>query len=270
MTAPAPAPGAGEVHRAILIVALLAMWEIATRFAASLFFPPPSVIAADMLRLWLSGPASAAFLTKSVWADLAPSLGRMLAGWSIAVAVGISAGAAIGLSRRIAQFVNPVLQFIRSTPSPALVPIFLLLFGTGATMRIMLIAFGSVWPILLNTIDGVREVDAVQVETARAFSFPRRGLLLYVVLPSAMPRVLAGMRIAIGLALILMVVSELFASTNGIGYLIGAAQRTFLLPDMWSGIVLLGLLGYLLNSVFVFFESFVLVWHRASHRGDLR
>ena len=261
---------AALLHRGILIAALLAAWEAAARAASSLFFPPPSVIGADMLHLWLSGPPSALFLTKSVWADLIPSLGRMTAGWAIAVVVGTCLGVVIGRSRRIAQLVNPVLQFTRSTPGPALVPVFLLLLGTGTTMRIALIAFGSVWPILLNTIDGVREVDPIQVDTARAFSFPRRALLLHVVLPSAMPRMFAGMRVAIGLALILMVVSELFASTNGIGYLIGAAQRTFLLPDLWSGMVLLGLLGYLLNVLFVFFENHLLRWHRGSRQGEAR
>lgn len=259
----------GLLQRFVLIAALLTTWEIVTRLADSLFFPPPSVIAADMLRLWLSGQPSTAFLTNSVWVDLLPSLGRMIAGCLIAAIIGTCAGVVIGRSRRVSQLVNPVLQFARSTPGPALVPIFLLLFGTGTTMRLMLIAFGSVWPILLNTIDGVREVDPIQVETARVFSLPRQALLLHVVLPSAMPRIFSGMRVAIGLALILMVISELFASTNGIGYLIGAAQRTFLLPDLWSGIVLLGLLGYVLNFLFVVLENSALRWHRAARQRDV-
>jgi ABC-type nitrate/sulfonate/bicarbonate transport system permease component len=257
-------------RRWALALLLIVAWEIATRLAPALFFPPPSVIVADMARLWLSGPPSQLFLTPSVWKDILPSLERMLAGWAIAVLCGTSAGVIISHSRTIARLVNPMLQFARSTPGPALVPIFLLLLGTGTTMRIMLIAFGSVWPILLNTIEGVREVDAIQIETARAFSLPRRARLWHVVLPSALPRIFAGMRIAIGISLILMVVSELVAATNGIGNMIGAAQRTFLLPDLWSGIVLLGLIGYLLSTVFVALERRILGWHRGARQRDVQ
>ena len=131
-------------------------------------------------------------------------------------------------------------------------------------MRIVLIAFGSVWPVLLNTIEGTRTVDPLQLDTASAFRLPRRARLFRVILPAAMPKIFAGMRVSLSLAVILMVVSELVASTNGIGYRILNSQIMFLLTDMWCGIVLLAILGYLLNAIFVKVEGHVLGWHRGA------
>jgi ABC-type nitrate/sulfonate/bicarbonate transport system permease component len=247
---------------------LLVAWQLIAARMHSLFFPPPSEIFSQMRVLWLSGPPQHAFLTNAVNKDIVPSLFRMFSGWGIASIVGIVVGILIGRSRVLAQFVNPTLQFVRSTPGPALVPVFLLLFGTGSTMRIALIAFGSVWPVLLNTIDGVRSVDAVQLETARAFALPRFAQLRHIIIPSALPRIFAGMRVAISLALILMVVSELVASTDGIGHAIVGAQHAYLLPDMWAGIVLVGLLGYALNGAFVAAEHHALFWHRGLRQRE--
>jgi ABC-type nitrate/sulfonate/bicarbonate transport system permease component len=253
-----------------LLVLLVVLWQLGASAAHSLFFPPPSEIVAHIRALWLSGPADHLFLTRAVGKDIVPSLERTFLGWSIAVVAGIVAGVAIGRSRALSQFVNPTLQFIRSTPGPALVPVFLLLLGTGSTMRVALIAFGSVWPVLLNTIDGVRSVDAVQLDTARAFSLPPLARLRHIVVPAALPRIFAGMRVAIALSLILMVVSELVASTDGIGHAISDAQHAFLLPDMWAGIVLIGFLGYALNAIFVAVEHRVLFWHRGARQREPR
>jgi ABC-type nitrate/sulfonate/bicarbonate transport system permease component len=136
--------------------------------------------------------------------------------------------------------------------------------GTESTMRIVLIAFGSLWPILLNTIEGIRTVDPVQLDTARVFGLPRPARLWRIILPAAMPKIFAGMRVSLALAVILMVVSELVASTSGIGYRIQNAQIMFLLTDMWCGIVLLALLGYTLNWLFLKLEDRALNWHRGA------
>ena len=145
-----------------------------------------------------------------------------------------------------------------------MIPVFIILLGTESTMRVTLIAFGSVWPILLNTIEGTRTVDPLQLDTAQAFRLPRYARLWRIVLPAAMPKIFAGMRVSLSLAVILMVVSELVASTNGIGYRIQNAQIMFLLTDMWCGIVLLALLGYTLNWLFLKFEDQALGWHRGA------
>lgn len=250
--------------RYALGIALVIVWEYAARRAGSIFFPPPSEILQGAAALWLSGPPSRLFLSDGVFHDILPSLLRVLAGWSLAVAVGVLLGILIGRSPNLSDFVNPTLQFLRAVPGPALIPVFILLLGTESTMRVTLIAFGSVWPILLNTIEGTRTVDPLQLDTAQAFRLPRHARLRRIVLPAAMPKIFAGMRVSLSLAVILMVVSELVASTNGIGYRIQNAQIMFLLTDMWCGIVLLALLGYTLNWLFLKFEDRVLGWHRGA------
>ena len=133
-------------------------------------------------------------------------------------------------------------------------------------MRVILIAYGSVWPVLLNTIEGVRTVDPMQIDTARAFRLPRTARLTRVILPAAMPKIFTGVRISLSLAIILMVVSELVASTNGIGYRILNSQIMLLLTDMWCGILLLALLGLTLNAAFQQIERYALHWHRGARQ----
>lgn len=250
--------------RWVLGVGLIILWQIFAARAGSIFFPPPTEIAKRAAELWLSGPPSRLFLGDGVFQDILPSLFRLLAGWSLALAFGIALGTLIGRSRQLSELLDPSLQFLRSIPGPALVPVFILLLGTESTMRIVLIAFGSVWPVLLNTIEGTRTVDPVQLDTASAFRLPRHALLWRIVLPAAMPKIFAGIRISLALAVILMVVSELVASTNGIGYRIQNAQIMFLLTDMWCGIVLLAFIGYTLNRLFLKIEHSMLDWHRGA------
>jgi ABC-type nitrate/sulfonate/bicarbonate transport system permease component len=195
-----------------------------------------------------------------------PSVSRALAGWGLAAAAGVTLGVLIGRSRFFSDLLDPSLQFLRSVPGPALIPVFIILLGTETTMRLVLIAFGCVWPILLNTIEGVRTVDPVQLDTAYTFRLPRFARLLRIVLPAAMPKIFAGLRVSLSLAVILMVVSELVASTNGIGYRILNAQIMLLPKDMWCGILLLALLGYALNLIFSKFEQRILHWHRGARQ----
>ena len=245
-------------------IALVIVWEYAARKAGSIFFPAPSEILHRAATLWLSGPPQRLFLSDSVFQDVIPSLFRLLGGWALAVLIGVPLGILIGRSRNLWDLVNPALQFLRAIPGPALIPIFIILLGTESTMRVTLIAFGSVWPILLNTIEGTRTVDPVQLDTVQTFRIPRHARLWRIVLPAALPKIFAGMRVSLALAVILMVVSELVASTSGIGYRIQNAQIMFLLTDMWCGIVLLALIGYTLNWLFLKFEGRVLGWHRGA------
>jgi ABC-type nitrate/sulfonate/bicarbonate transport system permease component len=245
-------------------ICLITLWQYYAMRAGSIFFPPPTEIARRAVELWFSGPPSRLFLGEQVFRDVVPSLLRLLAGWGLAVIFGIAFGTLIGRSQKISELLDPSLQFLRAVPGPALVPVFLLLLGTESTMRIVLIAFGSIWPILLNTIEGTRTVDPIQLDTASAFRLPRRARLFRIVLPAAMPKIFAGIRVSLSLAVILMVVSELVASTNGIGYRILNAQIMFLLTDMWCGIVLLAVIGYTLNVLFLKVEANVLNWHRGA------
>jgi ABC-type nitrate/sulfonate/bicarbonate transport system permease component len=131
-------------------------------------------------------------------------------------------------------------------------------------MKVLIIVLGSVWPILLNTIDGVRGVDREKLEMARAYDIPRAARIREIVIPATLPRVVTGMRTSMSIAIILMVVSEMVASRNGVGYFVLESQRRFAISDMWAGILLLGIIGYVSNFLFVRAERRMLHWHHAS------
>jgi len=128
-------------------------------------------------------------------------------------------------------------------------------------MKVVVIVIGSVWPILLNTIEGVRATDSVMTETARSFALRPAERLRFLTLPSASPRIMAGVRQSLSIALILMVISEMFYSSSGLGFKIVYFQRNYLIAEMWSGILLLGLIGILLAAIFSVVERRVLRWY---------
>ena len=241
----------------VLLVALVG-WEVATRAADSTFFPPPTVIGGALWRTWFSGPATHLFLSDLAVANLGPSLGRALGGWVIAVVVGGAAGLALGRSPRALEVAGPLLAFVRAVPPPLLVPVFLVWFSLGAEMQVATIVVGVVWPVLLGSVDGARSVHPVQAETARAFRTPRARWVVGVVLPAALPKVFAGMRVSLSLALILMVISELVGTSEGLGLQLAVAQRRFDFLTMWTAVVLLAVLGHLLDAGLVAVEHRVL------------
>ncbi|PRX50272.1 ABC-type nitrate/sulfonate/bicarbonate transport system permease component [Prauserella shujinwangii] len=254
----------GFLRRWSLFLGLVVLWELATRLANDPFFPPPTTILQKIGELWFSGPVSRLFLTDDVYVDILPSLGRVLGGWSIAVVLGVGLGTALGRSRTGMDYVGPLFAFMRAIPPPTLIPVFLVLLSIGTTMKLTTIVFGSVWPILLNTVDGVRSVNATQRDTARSFRTPQRYWITLVVLPAALPKIFAGLRLSLSIALILMVVSEMVGVTDGIGFELIFSQQRFDFPAMWSWIVLLGALGYGLNALLLAVERRMLGWQQTS------
>ena len=248
--------------RLVVIAAVVAAWQLGTQAADSPFFLPPSQIVPAMYHQWFSGPAGHLWLTPDATANLLPSLGRILAGWLIAAVAGIALGAAIGRLPLLADLTEPVVHFARAVPPPALVPVFLFVFNIGTPMEVAAIIFGVIWPVLLNSIDGARHVHPGHLETARAFRLPPATRLLRIILPSAAPKILAGLRLSLALALVMMIVSEFVGSTNGIGNEMLKDQSLFDVPGMWDVIVLLGLLGMILNGAFSLVERRVLAWER--------
>lgn len=216
------------------------------------FYPDPLTVGRAFTDSWV-GPTFAE--------EVLPSLYRLGIGIIASIAIGVAAGTVIGLVPWLRELTGPVLEFFRAIPPPALIPIVMLLLGITDTMKIAVIVSGAVWPILLNTIDGVRSTDSVMTETAHAFRITWWQRLWFLVLPAASPRIMTGVRQGLSVALILMVISEMFASSSGLGYRIVYFQRNFLIAESWGGIVLLGLIGVLLAVVFGFVERRVLRWY---------
>ncbi|MFI9551490.1 ABC transporter permease [Nonomuraea endophytica] len=240
------------MRRWALIVVVVAAWEVATALAGSPFFPRPSVIAVRMHQQWLSGDGAAL-------RDIAPTLVRVFAGLALAAVTGILLGVVIGLSARVHDYLDGVLQFLRTIPPPAVVTVFVVVFGFGLRMQLAFIVFSVVWPILLNTADGVRSVEPLYLDTGRVFKLSKAELLTRVVLPAALPKVFAGLRLALSLALIVTVFAELLPGTrDGIGFHLTESYARFDLPGMWAGLTLLGLFGAAFNELFVLAERRVL------------
>jgi ABC-type nitrate/sulfonate/bicarbonate transport system permease component len=234
-------------------VLAVAVWWWTSSASTSPYFPP----LADVLQAFRS-----TWLFSHVPTDVVPSLARMAAGYSISVVAGISLGMLLGMAPLAARALGPPLELVRAVPPPALIPVAILVFGIQNEMKVFVIVVGCIWPILLNTIDGVRGVEPTLLDVARSYGLTRAQRWGRIVLPAALPQVFSGLRSGLSIALILMVISEMVASTNGIGYFVLDAQRTFAIAGMWSGIILLGLLGYTLNGILVLVERRVLRWHR--------
>jgi ABC-type nitrate/sulfonate/bicarbonate transport system permease component len=250
----------GVVQQWAVFVVFVVVWELAARAGDSPFFPPPSTIAVKLWTTWFGGPVGHVFLSAFGVQNLVPSVVRMLGSWAIAAVVGVAIGIALGRSPVARDYLGPLFAFFRAIPPPVLAPVFLLLFSLGTPMQVATIVFGVIWPIILNATDGARTIDPTQYETARAFRLPRRQWVLGVVLPAAMPKIFAGLRVSLSLALILMVISELLGATEGIGFQLNSAKSTFDFPGMWAIVVLLGVLGYLFNTILLAVERRVLRW----------
>lgn len=235
-----------------LPVLLLVIWGVSATIASPKFFPAPWTIWDAFVRTWI-GPA--------FFSDVIPSLARLVLGIVLAVVLGIAAGAVIGRVQWLRELVSPVLEFFRAIPPPAMIPIIAVLLGATDTMKVFVIVIGSIWPVLLNTVDGVKSTDSVMQETSRSFALTRWEKIRYLILPAASPRIMAGVRQTLSIALILMVISEMFLSASGLGYQIVFFQRNYLIAEMWSGIVLLGLIGIALAVVFGLAEKRVLAWY---------
>ncbi len=242
-----------------LPIVILVAWWFASAESTNFFFPPLSKILDSLVEEWF-GPR--------LLDDVVPSLYRLAAGFAVATVVSLALGVLIGTSRTVRGILEPVLEFFRAIPPPVLVPIFILFFGIGDTMKVVVIAFGCMWPTLLNTVEGVRAVDEVLSDTGRVYGISGAARLRSLVLPSASPQIFAGLRQGLSVAIILMVISELFTASNGLGFAVVQAQRSFAIAETWAGMLMLGLLGFLLAVLFRIVENRQLAWYHGLRRAQ--
>ena len=238
---------------------LFVIWWVASANSNSFYFPPLKDILATIGPTWFGDR-----LTQ----DVIPSLVRLLVGYLIAGVLGIALGVITGMHRSVRAFFEPVLEFLRAIPPPVLVPVLILFFGIGSMMKVLVIATGCIWPVLLNTVEGVRAVDSLQLDTCRSYRISSWTKLSRVILPAASPQIITGLRQALSIGIILMVISEMFAANSGLGFTIVQFQRSFAIPEMWGGIIVLGVLGFLLAALFGLVERRVLRWYYGLRRAQ--
>jgi sulfonate transport system permease protein len=237
-----------------LPVALIVWWWYGPS-PQSLYFPPLWVIGDAFNREWLGSGGH------QLSTDLVPSLWHVAAGYAIAVVAGVAIALLLSSVKVLYDASLPLITFFRGLPSPALIPALLLIFGLGGGFKVAIIAFGSMWPVLLNAYDGFQSINSVQRETARSYHLGTLRQIFMLRLPAASPQIMAGARVALQVAILLMVASEFLAATQGVGYAISVAQSNFDTPGVWSGMLLLGVVGIVLNALFVLAERGILYWH---------
>lgn len=237
----------------LLIVAILLLWEASARFGwiVSANWPPVSAVFVALAKGIASG--------ELVWL-LASTLGRMLAGYALGCAAGVVAGIALGTSRWARYVLRPWIEVFRPIPAPAIVPALILFLGVDNALKVFVVAFACFFPVFLNTLAGVADVDDVVLQTARTFRVSPWRRLLHVILPSALPMIAAGMRVAIGIALVVTVIAEMIAGSAGFGYYIVQMQYALRPEDMYASVICLAATGYLLNRLFLVLEARLIPW----------
>ncbi|MEU2452599.1 ABC transporter permease [Streptomyces sp. NPDC012765] len=270
--APAPAPKTGSAPsplgraarglgrrlralavRSAALVALLALWETAPRLGLvdATFLPPVSEVATAWWELLGNGQ-----LGQHTRASLARSFG----GFGIAVAVAVPLGLLIGWYRPVAALLGPLLEVFRNTAALALLPVFVLLLGIGETSKVSIVVYACVWPVLLNTISAVGNADPTLVRLARSMDLSTPRLFQKVILPSSVPAIFTGIRLAGAVSILVLVAAEMIGAKAGLGYLINASQYNFAIPQMYAGIITISAIGVAFNQLLVTVERRLSTW----------
>ncbi|WP_286175147.1 ABC transporter permease [Mycobacterium sp. DL99] len=237
----------------VVVAAFLALWEAAPRIGLvdKVFLPPFSEVVSAWFTLLGNGQLAE---------HVSASLSRALAGLAIAIVVSIPLGVAIAWYRPVAEFLNPILELFRNTAALALLPVFILILGIGETSKVALVIYAASFPILLNTISGVRTVDPLLIKSARSLGLSPIRLFQKVILPAAVPTIFTGLRMAAASSILVLIAAEMVGAKAGLGYLITASQLNFQIPNMYAGIVTIALVGVIFNGIVVAIEGRLSGW----------
>ncbi|MEU6812017.1 ABC transporter permease [Streptomyces sp. NPDC046831] len=235
------------------VAALLLLWELAPRLALvdRTFLPPFSEVA----RAWWDLAADGRLATHAQ-----ASLVRSFSGFGLAVVVAVPLGLLIGWYRPVADLLGPLLEVFRNTAALALLPVFVLLLGIGETSKISIVLYACTWPILLNTISAVGNVDPTLVRLARSMDLSAPRLFQKVILPASVPTIFTGIRLAGAVSILVLVAAEMIGAKAGLGYLINASQYNFAIPEMYAGIITISAIGVLFNQLLVAVERRLSSW----------
>lgn len=241
------------------ICGTIALWWLlsATGLVNPLLLPSPVVVAQSALHLLATGV---------LVEDTVVSLVRVLEGFVIAVCTALPIGALMGMFPAVRKLLDPLVELVRPIPPIAFIPLAILWFGIGEASKVFIIAFGAFFPILLNTMAGFRSVEPVHIQAASSLGANRRQIFVNVVLWSAVPDIVTGMRVGMGLAFVVLVAAELIASSAGLGFLIQDSRLHFLTERVIVGMLCIGVLGLFLNKLLLEIERRVVRWQpRAEH-----
>lgn len=239
--------------QSIVIVILLMLWEVAPRIGLvdTTFFPPFSKVAESWWGLVVSG---------DLYAHFQASILRSLLGFGLAIVIAIPLGLVIGWYPLANELLNPVLELFRNTAALALLPVFILLLGIGETSKISIVLFACIFPILLNTINAVRNVDPLLIKSAKSMGLPSYKLFYKVILPASIPTIFTGIRMAGSSSILVLIAAEMVGAKEGLGYLINYTQQNFQIPQMYAGILTISLLGVIINYLLVSLERKFSSW----------
>jgi len=243
-----------KLNGLLFFLVLLIVWELLAQrgLINPLIVPPLSRILGVFSDLVWSG---------QIPLQVASSMKRAAAGYVMAALVFIPLGILMGLSPGVYRLFEVIVEMLRPVPPPVMIPVAMLFFGLEDEMKIFVIFFSCAWPILLNTLDGTRNVDRVLLNTARTFGLSRWKIIWNVILPAASPQIVTGLKVSLPITLILVVISEMIGSTDGIGYFILDSQRRFRVAQMYAGMLTLAILGYALNQFFNVLYRLLMPWH---------
>jgi NitT/TauT family transport system permease protein len=240
---------------ALLLLFLILLWEVLPRsgIVYAHYFPAFSTVMGALLE----GIRSTEILRQT-----AISIYMAFCGYLLAILIGVTLGALMGTIRWVSDLLEITVELLRPMPSVALVPIAILLFGTSNSYNISIITFGCTWPIFVNTFEGTRSVDTQWIDTARVYGATRFDLLRKVVVPAALPYIVSGLRVSLATSIIIVTVTEMLASFKGLGFFIMDTYNGYRIPQMYSGIITVGLVGYGLNRLFLTAEERFMAWHK--------
>ena len=270
----APATGLSQVKRVALnggralwrsgaVLLFLLLWELGPLYLAPastrVFLPPLHEVLAALGALIAKG---------QLQNHLGASLTRSASGFGIAVVSAVVLGLLVAWYGALDRFLNPLLEVFRNTAALALLPVFTLLLGIGETSKISIVAYAAFFPVLLNTIAGVRTADPLLIRAARSLGLSNFTLFQKVILPSAVPTIFTGIRMAGTSSILVLIAAEMVGAKAGLGYLIVNAQSSFLIPDMYAGILTVSLLGLAVNYLLVGVERHFSRWRTAVGSGN--
>jgi NitT/TauT family transport system permease protein len=240
-------------HRSLLLIVLLSAWEAAPRLGLidAVFLPPFSEVIAAGWQLAQTG---------ELYDDVAASLLRALSGFLISVVLIVPLGLAVGWYARLGNLLNQFIEICRNTAPLALLPVFILLLGIGELSKITMVVYSCAWPLLLNTIAAVKQVDPLLIKSARTMGATPQQLFRKVILPASLPTIFVGVRLASASAMLVLVASEMVGAKAGLGYLIINSQYSFLIPQMYFGILGITVIGLTFNAILEALEQSFTRW----------